>query len=393
MEAEVITSLLPDLVTAISDCVQPVSDQCLAKGLIPESVYKRVLESGGTSEDKARTLILAVKKSTETDNACFESFLKILDQQLPYGVKDSLLSTIKKKFNDKAAGVCMSLVSVGKDSQVALKQRRADSLFGFEDAIKQHERACTEREFLEDNLKSIAEENQKLKRELASLLSKIHDRSMNESNIASTKGRISASEDEMSELRGRMAELNSIIDEQAMKIKRGRDRLEAGFVSLMDQLAMQKSTQTNHVALESRCMELELKQKLKDMEQELLLAQEECAKEKERYTSIVKEKDNELELAQMNIWQTEEMKQRLELSIRDNEVDLRVKDVEVKRLRVELQQAQTSIRANIANWFRRKLLRQRPSDSESPVNEVTRVNGDDCDIVSKDFEESINIKG
>ena len=56
MEAEVINGFLPDLVTAISDCVQPVSDQCLAKGLIPDSVYKRVLESGGTSEDKARTL-------------------------------------------------------------------------------------------------------------------------------------------------------------------------------------------------------------------------------------------------------------------------------------------------------------------------------------------------
>ena len=56
MEAQVIKSFLPDLVTAISDIVQPVSDQCLAKGLIPESVYKRVLESGGTSEDKARTL-------------------------------------------------------------------------------------------------------------------------------------------------------------------------------------------------------------------------------------------------------------------------------------------------------------------------------------------------
>ena len=56
-----ITSFLPRLITAISDIVQPVSDQCLAKGLIPDSVYKRVLESGGTSEDKARILILAVK--------------------------------------------------------------------------------------------------------------------------------------------------------------------------------------------------------------------------------------------------------------------------------------------------------------------------------------------
>ena len=60
MEAKLIESFLPELVTAISDCVQPVSDQCLAKGLIPDSVYMRVLESGGTSEDKVRILVLAV---------------------------------------------------------------------------------------------------------------------------------------------------------------------------------------------------------------------------------------------------------------------------------------------------------------------------------------------
>ena len=36
MEAKMIESFLPDLVTAISDCVQPVSDQCLAKELTKE---------------------------------------------------------------------------------------------------------------------------------------------------------------------------------------------------------------------------------------------------------------------------------------------------------------------------------------------------------------------
>ena len=92
-----IEDFLPDLVTAISDCVQSVSDQCLAKGLIPESVYKRVLESGGTSEDKARTLILAVKTSTETDSRCFEIFLNILHEKFPYRIRDSLLLQIRKK--------------------------------------------------------------------------------------------------------------------------------------------------------------------------------------------------------------------------------------------------------------------------------------------------------
>ena len=91
----------PDLVTAISDCVQPVSDQCLAQGLVPEAVYKKVLESGGTSEDKARTLILAIKKSTETDNRCLKILLNILDEQLPHGIKDKLLSAIRRELESE----------------------------------------------------------------------------------------------------------------------------------------------------------------------------------------------------------------------------------------------------------------------------------------------------
>ena len=102
MEAKVIEGFLPDLVTAISDCVQPVSDQCLAKGLIPESVYKRVLESGGTSEDKARNLMLAVKTSTETDGGCLEILLTILDEQLTNIIKEKLLSEIGKELTGKA---------------------------------------------------------------------------------------------------------------------------------------------------------------------------------------------------------------------------------------------------------------------------------------------------
>ena len=56
--AEIMNIFLPDLVTAISDNVLSVSGQCIAQGLITESTYKKVLESGGTSEDRARTLTL-----------------------------------------------------------------------------------------------------------------------------------------------------------------------------------------------------------------------------------------------------------------------------------------------------------------------------------------------
>ena len=62
MEAEIFKQFLPDLVRAISDNVLSVSDQCLAKGLITESTYKKVLESGGTNEDRARTLNTSCEK-------------------------------------------------------------------------------------------------------------------------------------------------------------------------------------------------------------------------------------------------------------------------------------------------------------------------------------------
>jgi hypothetical protein len=109
MEAEVITNFLPSLITVISDIVQPVSDQCLAKGLIPESVYKRVLESGGTSDDKARTLVLAVKSSTETDSRCLEILLNILERELPLTIRDKLLSEIRKEISEKA-NTCREVV-------------------------------------------------------------------------------------------------------------------------------------------------------------------------------------------------------------------------------------------------------------------------------------------
>ena len=52
MEAEIIKSLLPDLVTAISDIVQPVSDQCLAKGLYQNQFTKECWSQEGPVKTK-----------------------------------------------------------------------------------------------------------------------------------------------------------------------------------------------------------------------------------------------------------------------------------------------------------------------------------------------------
>ena len=226
-----ITSFLPRLITAISDIVQPVSDQCLAKGLIPDSVYKRVLESGGTSEHKARTLILAVKTSTETDSRCLEILLNILEEQLPYGIRDNLLSAIRKDITEKA-NICREVIPLTHSVQLVPSEQlprestavHTQLLGRLEDSIRQHERACTEKNLLEQRLKAKSEKYEKLKHELEELKSQneeisasIHD------DMARAQSRISACESGIVNLQTRIKELEKIIEERDMQAKRGRD--------------------------------------------------------------------------------------------------------------------------------------------------------------------------
>ena len=61
---------------------------------------------------------------------------------------------------------------------------------------------------------------------------------MNESLIASTESQISACENEMTDLRQRMEELESIIKEQGMKVKHGRNEVGMGVVNILGQVSM-----------------------------------------------------------------------------------------------------------------------------------------------------------
>ena len=105
-EAEVsLTKFLADLVNATSDCVQVISDLCLAKGLISGSTYRKVLESGGISGEKARLeplrLNLGVQKSTKRGGGCFDILLEILDEQLPPASKQKLLLEMRRRIGTK----------------------------------------------------------------------------------------------------------------------------------------------------------------------------------------------------------------------------------------------------------------------------------------------------
>ena len=270
MEAEVITSFLPRLITAISDIVQPVSDECLAKGLIPESVYKRVLESGGTSEDKARTLILAVKKSTETDSRCLEILLTILEEKLPSTIRDNLLTQIRKEITEKA-NTCRDVVPLTHSVQLVPSEQlprestaiHTQLLGRLEDSIRQHERACTEKNLLEQRLKAKSEKYEKLKQELEELKSQNKEISASvRDNMDRAQSRISACESGMMTLKTRIKELEKIIEEQDMQARRGRDRVTTqtkNFFTWFNQQEIEKAVRMKEKELKLEIHERDLR--------------------------------------------------------------------------------------------------------------------------------------
>ena len=251
MEAELIKERIPYLLTAISDIVQPVSDQCLAKGLIPESVYKRVLESGETSDYKARTLILAVKASTEADSRCLEMLLSILETELPEAIKDKIVADMRKAIGEKYSK-CRALVASSQTVQLGKGHGSSNSSHAvtsilpsnaehallsnkdflqlvhvdglkLEESIRKHAEACVEKKLLEEQLKLKSEESNRLKEGFRVLTRKTRR------GIASspaTNKRISNCEAEMMKLKKRIKQLELTIEEHDMRAKRERNFIE-----------------------------------------------------------------------------------------------------------------------------------------------------------------------
>ena len=260
MEVEVITKYLSELVTAISDCVQPVSDQCLAKGLIPNLVYKRVLESDGISEDKARTLILAVKNSAENNGRCLEILLDILEEQLPSTTKEKLLPEIRKGLTEEA-NTCTVVVSKPQKYAypVTIEQipRKTASLQStlidrFENLIKQRERIHLEKERLEEKLKGKMEECDRLKEELRALKNQTEP---GDEAVALTQNRLTTCGGEVETLKAKFCQLENILEERDIQMQEerntiiimGRNMLEE-IKDLRSKLANQDREKTGYAA-------------------------------------------------------------------------------------------------------------------------------------------------
>lgn len=92
---KVILKLTPTLVTALCDCVNDVSDHCLAKGLITEDTNAEMLVPAISSRNKARILLKAIRGVVEINSDCFDTFTDILEEVLPFGVRRKLITSLR----------------------------------------------------------------------------------------------------------------------------------------------------------------------------------------------------------------------------------------------------------------------------------------------------------
>ena len=312
LEAKAFESLMPFLVTAITDCVQAVSDSCLAAGLISQKTYETVvLQSGSSNQDKTRSLLISILNSIKTDSECGQIFISILQEELPAKIVDKVISRIKSQSHLSLPYAMHSTSAVAVPDNPSTQfasgrdvSRHQTSLLGrFEDSIRQHEGARTERDLLQKRLRHKSKENDQLKVMLGSTESSYEK--------VTIEDRISTCEKEMSEMKERIKELESVIDEHSMRSKRGKYNMRTALGNLYKQM--------------------EEKDKRKETEKRLALAEKDVLIEK--MEAIIKQKDTKIEEGEQekaelsrkisNLNQEAQVsKLKFELKLKEKEIDL-----------------------------------------------------------------------
>ena len=204
MEAKIITSFIPQLVNAISVCVLCVADKCLAEGLLSLHTYDQVTQNTGIVDDnKARILILAIRRTIEVHGDSFATFLVILDETLPNCTKDVLLPSMRRELEKKTC------TNTGPQSLfVRYKQ-----------AVKEWASACVEREKLSNELKEESKMAEMWRRDMDSSLQQdpstqyySQHNIILESKIATCKNKVDVLVKKIETLKCTIEEQMSIID-------------------------------------------------------------------------------------------------------------------------------------------------------------------------------------
>ena len=267
----------------------------------------------------------SIKKSTETDSRCLEILLSILDQQLPHGIKDKLLSAIRKELTERDNS-CRAVVPLSQNSQLVASGDfpkecavQQSSLLGrLEDSLRQHERACAEKNLLEERLKKKSEKCERLKNELEALKSQTQEAASTHKYVANVQGRLSACESGITNLKTKINELENTIQEQSMQAKRGRSTVLTKTKELFAHLYV--ALQENEAVAQKRVEEM----RQKELKHELAIKDKEL-----RIRELkVENKQHKESLSQQEIRMKEERKALQAMTQKRTEDEIRMRDLE-----------------------------------------------------------------
>ena len=210
--------------------------------------------------------------------------MDILEQTLPRASREKLLLKVREelaKKDNSCAAVVPSAQAIQQLPPGELAKESAlqqSALLGrFEDSIRQHERACAEKNLLEERLKVKSDKYEQLKEELETL------RGQNQEGT-NTQSRISARTIQIENFKKRIDELQKTIEEQDMQAKRGRNTVISQTKKLFDKLAQQSQQKIQRIEEEvmARLRESEAlaskreeEVKVKDREHQLLIQEKE----------------------------------------------------------------------------------------------------------------------
>jgi hypothetical protein len=206
--------------------------------------------------------------------------LDILNEILPYRVKEKLLPEMRKDLADHSgASMHRALIPAFQDTQSFMVENDClqriqpqGFLFGkYDSSMKKYAHASAEKAVYEESLENKMKESGRLRSNLEVL--KNQSSVVNSHEIDSTVERLSACEIEMAELKERLKKVEGVIQEEDMQARRGKSVIMVGAKMTEEQLAAvlrEKEEQYERLLKERedelrRRMEEEMYMKMKDL--------------------------------------------------------------------------------------------------------------------------------
>ena len=228
-------------------------------------------------------MVLSVQNSTKTDEGCFEVLLDILNELLPYRVKEKLLSEMRKDLADhsgtslhKALMIPASRPGtrfVVEDDRRQRIQQQGFLLNKYESSIKRYAHASAEKAVYEESLQNKTKESGRLRSNLDVL--KHQSSNVSSQEIDNTVERLSACEMEMAELKERLEKLEKVIQEEDMQARRGKSVIMVGTKMTEEQFvaALREKEEEYRRLLNER--EDELRRRMQEMNTKMTLMEKE----------------------------------------------------------------------------------------------------------------------